>query len=73
MSEHETERRQSYAELNLRLEAVEHKLEKIDKHIEEFLEIWNQSLGVWKALKLVFYVTAPIVAVSVWLKDHVKL
>ncbi len=73
MNEHEYERRQSYEELNLRLENVEKKLEKIDKHIEEFLEIWNQSLGVWKVLKLLFWITAPIVAAMVWLKDHVKL
>ncbi len=67
------ERRVSDANLEYRLNQLEDKMKALDEKIETLLVIWEQSQGAWKAVKLFFYVTAPIVAALAWAKDHVKL
>ncbi len=73
MSWEEEERRVSDANLEYRLNQLEDKMKALDEKIETLLVIWEQSQGAWKAVKLFFYVTAPIVAALAWAKDHVKL
>lgn len=66
-------RRVSDANLEYRLSQLEEKMNALECKIDTLLKIWEQSQGAWKAVKLFFYITAPVVAVVVWIKDHVKL
>lgn len=66
-------RRVSDANLEYRLSQLEDKMKALDEKIDTLLVIWEQSQGAWKALKLFFYISAPVVAFIVWVKDHVKI
>lgn len=66
-------RRVSDANLEYRLNQLEEKMQALDAKIETLLKIWEQSQGAWKAVKMFFYITAPLVAAIIWIKDHVKL
>lgn len=64
---------QSYEVLDVRLKALETNMENLEGRIEELIKILNQAQGVLNTLKVIFYVTAPLVAGVIWLKDHVKI
>jgi len=59
--------------LEYRLTQLEEKMKALDDKIGLLLAIWEQSQGAWKAVKVFFYITAPLVAALVWIKDHVKI
>lgn len=67
------ERRMSDANLEYRLSQLEERMKALDEKIDILLKIWEQSQGAWKAVKLFFYITAPLVAAVIWIKDHVKI
>jgi hypothetical protein len=69
---HGTERRHP-PDLEHRLEELEQKLDKLEGQIDSLIGLWNQSLGVFKFLKLMFYITAPFIAAVMWVREHVKL
>lgn len=64
---------QSYEALDVRLKALETNMEKLEGRIDELINILNQAQGVLNTLKVIFYITAPLVAGVIWLKDHVKI
>lgn len=63
----------SDANLEYRLSQLEDRMKSLDEKIDVLLKIWEQSQGAWKAVKMFFYITAPLVAAVVWIKDHVKI
>lgn len=63
----------SYAALEARLDAFEKRMEKLETSIDTLITVLQQGEGVVKTLKTVFYIAAPLTALIVWLKDHVKL
>ncbi len=63
----------SDANLEYRLNQLEDRMKALDEKIETLLKIWEQGQGAWKAVKMFFYITAPLVAAVVWIKEHVKL
>lgn len=67
------QRRVSDANLEFRLSQLEDKMKALDEKIDTLIKIWEQSQGAWKAIKVFFYVTAPLVGAAIWIKDHVKL
>lgn len=64
---------QSYEVLDVRLSTLETNTKNLEIKIEELLNVLNQLKGFINALKLIFYITAPIVGVVYWVKDHIKL
>lgn len=53
---------QSYEALDVRLKALETNMEKLEGRIDELINILNQAQGVLNTLKVIFYITAPLVA-----------
>lgn len=64
---------QSYEALEIRLNALETKMEKLEKSIDALITVLQQGQGMIKTFKLIFYITAPIIGALIWIKEHVKL
>ena len=63
----------SYEALDLRLNVLESKMEKLETKIDKLINVLQQGQGVIKTLKTIFYVTAPLIGAIIWIKEHVKL
>lgn len=59
--------------LKAKLNSLEQDVAEMKEGISELLHAWEQGVGVAKFVKVVAWLIAPIIAVIVFLKDHVRL
>lgn len=55
-----------------RYTSLEERLDKIEKNMEEMLDMWKGAKGVLAFLKWAAAVGSTLAAITIWAKDHVK-
>ena len=59
--------------MQVKIEELEKEMIEIKTYVRAMYELWQHGIGVFKFIKFIFYVVAPIMAALYWIKDHVKL
>jgi len=59
--------------LKTKLNSLESDVAEMKAGISELLHAWEQGVGVAKFVKVMVWLIAPVIAVVVFLKDHVRL
>jgi hypothetical protein len=59
--------------LKTKINSLEADVSEMKAGISELLHAWEQGVGVAKFVKVMVMLIAPIIAVVVFVKDHVRL
>lgn len=60
-------------QLKTKISSLENDIAEMKAGISELLHAWEQGVGVAKFVKVVLWLGAPITAVVLFMKDHVRL
>ena len=59
--------------LKAQLENAQEDLAELKTNVQELLHAWEQGMGVAKFVKAALWVSAPLIAFIIFIKDHVRL